>query len=86
MNFEFSCKNLVEFGQMANSTIVNGTSVLEVGILWSKWKKLGKWYRSKEKKGGQNPFGSYMLNKKWSLEEKFNNHIMRFQQVVVSSI
>ena len=44
------------------------------------------WYRSKEKKGGKNPFTSYMLNKKWTFEEEFNNHMMRFQQVTVSSI
>ena len=36
--------------------------------------------------GGTNPFGSYMLNKKWTLEEKFNKHMLRFQQVTVSSI
>ena len=39
------------------------------------------WYRSKEKKGGKSPFGSYILNKKWTLEEEFNKHLMRFQQV-----
>ena len=39
------------------------------------------WYRGKEKVGGINPFASYMLNKKWTLEEEFNNHILRFQQV-----
>ena len=41
----------------------------------------GKWYRSKERRGGTSPFASYMMNKKWILEEEFNNHIMRFQQV-----
>ena len=35
-------------------------------------------------KGGRIPFGSYMLNKKWTLEEEFNNHILRFQQVTLS--
>ena len=39
------------------------------------------WYRSKEKKEGKSPFGSYILNKKWTLEEEFNKHMMRFQQV-----
>ena len=43
-----------------------------------------RWYRSKEKKGGINPFGSYMLNKKWTLEEELNNHMLRFQQVKCS--
>ena len=44
-----------------------------------------RWYRSKDKK--QTPdsdFTSYMVNKKWWLEEKFNVHIMRFQQVKIS--
>ena len=45
-----------------------------------------RWYRSKQKKGGQSTFVSYMLNKKWTLEEEFNKHMMRFQQVTVSSI
>ena len=44
------------------------------------------WYRSKEKRGGYNPFVSYMLNKKWNLEEEFNNHMLRFQQVTVSEL
>ena len=45
-------------------------------------KKLNtSWHRSKEKKGGENPFGSFMMNKKWTLEEEFNNHMLRFQQV-----
>ena len=45
-----------------------------------------KWYRSKDKKGGEHPFTTYMLNKKWTLEEEFNNHILRFQQVTVRFI
>ena len=44
------------------------------------------WYRSKEIKGGEHPFVSYMLNKKWTLEEEFNNHMLRFQQVKCSSL
>ena len=45
----------------------------------------GKWHRSKERLGGDHPFVSYMMNKKWTLEEEFNNHMLRFQQVTVSS-
>ena len=40
-----------------------------------------RWYRSKERLAGVNPFASYMMNKKWWLEEEFNNHMLRFQQV-----
>ena len=69
-------------------TVANGTSVavVEVSFLYDEYLELGKWYRSKEKKGGENPFASYMLNKKWTLEEEFNNHMMQFQQVTASSI
>ena len=70
----------------AKWTLGNGTSVFEISFLWDDLIELGKWYRSKEKKGGENPFASYMLNKKWTLEEEFNNHMMRFNQVRVSSI
>ena len=46
---------------------------------------MGKWYRSKEKKSNNfSPFASYVMNKKWSLEEEFANHILRFQQVNIS--
>ena len=46
----------------------------------------GRWHRSKDRKGGSHPFASYMLNKKWTLEEEFNNHMLRFQQVTVESV
>ena len=46
-----------------------------------------KFYRSKDKKEKESlPFGSYMMNKKWTLDEEFNNHILRFQQVKLSVI
>ena len=60
----------------------NGTAVQEYTSL-SEWDfSLGKWHRSKDKK--QTPgsdFASFMINKKWWLEEQFNVHMMRFQQV-----
>ena len=45
----------------------------------------GKWYRSQDRRAGYHPFVSYMLNKKWTKEEQFNNHMLRFQQVTVHS-
>ena len=66
--------------------IGKGSSVLEAGVLLNQYLNLGKWHRSTEKKGGYHPFGSYMMNKKWALEEELNNHMLRFQQVTVSSI
>ena len=67
-----------------------GNSVYEVAFLYKEDLDMAKkhgtsWYRSKENSGGH-PFSSYMLNKKWTLEEEFNNHMLRFQQVTVSSI
>ena len=67
-----------------------GDSVVEAALMYDyelDWAKDydTRWYRSKQKKGGRSPFGSYMLNKKWTLQEEFSNHMMRFNQVTVSS-
>ena len=77
-----------EYAQWLESRVHDsGSSVIEVSFLHDFQKKgqdgKRKWYRSKDKKGGQHPYGSYMLNKKWTLEEEFNNHMLRFQQVRV---
>ena len=71
---------------MAQNAVKSGSSVVQTGRLIPKELTWGKWYRSKERKGGENPCGSFMMNKKWTLEEEFNNHMMRFQQVTMSSI
>ena len=71
---------------MIRDTITQGSSVVESGSLYAHWLALGTWYRSRERAGGRHPFGSYMLNKKWTLGEEFNKHMLRFQQVRVSSI
>ena len=64
-----------------------GSAVAETGILWPENLALGKWHRSKDRTTkNYSPFGFYMLNKKWTMEEEFNNHMMRFLQVTVSSI
>ena len=70
---------------MAQDAVVNGTSVVESALMYEYELEWGKWYRSRERKGGVSPFVSYYLNKKWTLEEEFNNHMMRFNQVTVSS-
>ena len=47
---------------------------------WFTW--FGKWYRSKDTVVPQFlPSISYMMNKKWGLQEEFSNHMLRFQQV-----
>ena len=68
---------------LIQEAVKTGSSVVEVGILWPEYWEFGKWHRSKEKKGGDHPFASYLLNKKWTLEEEFNNHLLRFHQVKV---
>ena len=80
-----------DYEEMAQQAIRNGSAVVELARLWTSLQDYAKventsWYRSKERKAGVNPFGSYMMNKKWTLEEDFNNHMLRFQQVTVSSI
>ena len=63
-----------------------GSAVMAITYLKSSYLKLeniteGKrWHRGKEKLPNY-PYGSYMMNKKWWLEEEFNNHMLRFQQV-----
>ena len=60
----------------------NGSAVLEVGFLYDFYLALGRWHRSKDKKPTPySYFPSFMMNKKWWLEEQFNLHMMRFQQV-----
>ena len=72
--------------KMEDWILGSGSSVYENDSVYSNLLKLGKWHRSKDMKGGENNFGSYMFNKKWTLEEEFNNHMLRFQQVTGSSI
>ena len=69
------------------SAVVECTFVYDYEIKWAEDYNTS-WYRSKEKKDGIHwyPLVSYMLNKKWALEEEFNNHMLRFQQVTVSSV
>ena len=75
---------------MCREALVNRSAVVEAAYLSYILEDIAmnestRWYRSKEMKGGEHPFASYMLNKKWTLEEEFNNHMMRFNQVTVSS-
>ena len=70
--------------------VKNGSTVVAIPYLYDfeleyATKYDTSWYRSKGIQEGMN-FVSYMLNKKWALEEEFNNHLMRFHQVTVSSI
>ena len=66
----------------------DGAAVIERGFLYDFELALGKWHRSKDRKqkAGGSDFSSSMMNKKWWLEEQFNVHMMRFQQVNVNGI
>ena len=65
----------------------NGTAVYEAASV-ATWYLKGeygieaKFHRSKDKKDlTRSPFVSYMINKKWTLQEEFTNHLLMFQQV-----
>ena len=83
-NINFFKKNWTHLVMTAEEGVFNGSSVYQVSYLSSSRLQWGKWHRSKETMGSKNPFGSFMLNKKWTLEEEFTNHMLRFQQVIVS--
>ena len=78
-------KNFFEFDEMIRDAFTKGSSVIELGRLPPFHLALGTWHRSRDRPGGRHPFGSYMLNKKWTLGEEFNKHMLRFQQVTVIS-
>ena len=70
---------------MTQDAVKLGSSVIEASFMYDYELDYGPWHRSKDARGGYNPFPSYMMNKKWTLEEEFNNHLLKFQQVTVSS-
>ena len=60
-------KNFYEFDEMIRDAFTKGSSVIELGRLPPFHLALGTWHRSRDRPGGRHPFGSYMLNKKWTL-------------------
>ena len=72
-----------------------GTAVYSGPILWPdeldwakepQWESGTRWYRSKEREETEKAPGSaYAMNKKWTLEEELTVHMLRLQQVTVSS-
>ena len=63
-----------------------GSAVLQRAFLYDFELEWGRWYRSKDKRGGESPFCSVMINKKWWLEEEFNNLILQIHQVDIRSL
>ena len=46
-----------------------GTHAIMTGGLTPYYLAIGRWYRSKDKLAGVNPFGGYLTNKKWHMNE-----------------
>ena len=46
-----------------------GTHAWMTGYLGGYTLDMGKWYRSKDKVAGRYPYGGYLTNKKWHLNE-----------------
>ena len=46
-----------------------GTHAQMGGGLWSSELAMGRWHRSKEKLASKNPYGGYLTNKKWHMNE-----------------
>ena len=78
----FSFKSRSEFNDLLRKWVaVDGTAV----FVSSTGRSRLRLHRSKGKvQKNRNDFASYMINKKWWLEEQFNLHMMRFQQVELS--
>ena len=56
-----------------DGVIGEGTHGMMTFTVSGAYLKLGKWYRSKEKVSGTNPYGGYITNKKWDLNEETNS-------------
>jgi len=52
-----------------HDVIGNGTHAYMGGFLGPVELAMGRWYRSKEKVSGNHPYGGYLTNKKWHLNE-----------------
>ena len=78
-------KDWNDYDKLTQDAVTRGSAVVECAYLASYELAFGKWHRSRDIKGGEMAFASYILNKKWTIEKEFNNHLNRFQQVRVSS-
>ena len=75
---------MIQDRALASGSFVVQSSTLTIELNWAK--DYGtRWYRSKERRAGESPFGSWLMNKKWTLEEEFTKHMLHFQQVTLSS-
>ena len=79
-NLQIVLQNWSDYMEVINKGIMEGSAVMRLAYLIFDDDGI-RWYRGKERLAGFNPFASFMMNKKWWLEEEFNNHMLRFQQV-----
>ena len=52
-----------------HDVIGNGTHAKMGAALYPNELAMGRWYRSKERGAGKYPYGGYLTNKKWNLNE-----------------
>ena len=57
------------FDNLSRYDVFKGTHA-QVGTMLAKYElKMGKWHKSKEAVTGTNPYGGFLSNKKWHLNE-----------------
>ena len=76
--------NWTVFNQMVQDTAETGSSVVVISYLMASQLAYGKFHRSMNRMIGRHPYGSFLMNKKWTLEEEFSMHMLIFQQVILS--
>ena len=66
---------------MIQDAVVSGSSVVLYSFLMDNQLAYGKWHRSSERRIARFPYGSFLLNKKWTLAEDLSKQIYRLQAV-----
>ena len=74
----------IEFNKMVQHTAESGSSVVVISYLMASQLAYGKFHRSMNRMIGRHPYGSFLMNKKWTLEEEFSMHMLIFQQVILT--
>ena len=64
------------FDNLSRYDVFKGTHA-QVGTMLAKYElKMGKWHKSKETVTGTNPYGGFLSNKKWHLNEVNHKHLL----------
>ena len=64
---------------------IEGTHVYLGSSINPKWEKFGDFHFSKEILEGASPWGGWIVNKLWPLNEQLARHLLRYQQVCIQS-